>query len=124
MTMNTPRYDPAKRQQFLVICSVMFAAFAYTLMTSGAIVAIDPVMGVFPGWFFCYKLTNRNYAASMGMGRHIEEDLVGDGELAEKRKVEEIMYQLYLDNPMRMGGRRQRWMSGIMVGSQGKPKIK
>ena len=92
-------------------------------MTSGAMVAIDPVMGVFPGGFLCYKFANRDYAASGGMGRRIQEDLVGPGDKqsAEKRKVEEITYHVYLDNPMRMGGRRQRWMTGIMVGNQGKP---
>jgi hypothetical protein len=129
MTMNTSRYDPAKRQQFLVICSVMFAAFAYSVMTSGAMLAIDPVMGVFPGGFFCYKYTNRDYAASMGMGRRILDDLAGDGAhtQAERNKErnnnEAMMYHVYLDDPMRMGGRRQRWMSGIMAGSEGKPKI-
>lgn len=126
MTMGQPRDDPAKRKQFLVICSVMFSVFAYTLMTSGALLAIEPVNGVFPGGFFCYKFTNRDYAASMGLGRRIQNDLAaefGGGDTPERKEAEEMLYHVYLDDPMRMGGRRQRWMSGIMVGKKGKPKI-
>lgn len=131
MTMEQSKDDPAKKQQFMVICTVMVSVLAYSLMTSGAFVAIAPVAGVFPGGYFCYKFASLDYAASMGLGRLIQKDLLAEfpkdveeaKKLEEKRLIEEMTYHLYLDDPTRMGGRRQRFMTGIMAGEAGIPKM-
>mmetsp|Transcript_12868 Transcript_12868/g.31251 ORF Transcript_12868/g.31251 Transcript_12868/m.31251 type:complete len:327 (+) Transcript_12868:292-1272(+) len=80
LTMHEPRDSPAKRKQFLVICSVMASVFVYTAMTSGAFQPIRSAttQGVFPGGNFCYKYSQRDYAASMGLGRSITEDWIED----------------------------------------------
>ena len=78
MTMEQSKDDPAKKQQFMVICTVMVSVLAYSLMTSGAFVAIAPVAGVFPGGYFCYKFASLDYAASMGLGRLIQKDLLAE----------------------------------------------
>ena len=122
MTMGTPRDDASKRTQFKVVCSVMVSVLVYSLMTSGALLPIDPVQGVFPGGYFCYKFTNRDYAASMGLGRQLQADF-GVKLTDEVEEIDQITYHVYLDDPSKMGGRRQRWMTGIMVGDEGKPKI-
>jgi hypothetical protein len=125
MTMTEGRDSKAKRQQFMVITTVMAAALAYSAMTSGAFQSINPTNGVFPGGNYCYKHTSRDYAASMGLGRVVMTDLVGakPGGVA-RNEAEEITYHVYLDDPARMGGRRQRWMTGILVGDRQKDKVK
>lgn len=125
MTMTEGRDSKAKRQQFMVITTVMAAALAYSAMTSGAFQPINPTNGVFPGGNYCYKHTSRDYAASMGLGRVVMKDLVGakPGGVA-RNEAEEIIYHVYLDDPARMGGRRQRWMTGILVGNRQKDKVK
>jgi hypothetical protein len=115
MTMNEPRNSPAKRQQFLVICTVMVAMFVYSAVTSGALLSIDPVQGVFPGGNYIYKSAARDYAASPSLARHIrKEDLQFTG---PESVGDELMYYLFLDDPSRMGGRRQRFMTGMLMGT-------
>ena len=58
----------------------------------------------------------RDYAASMGLGRMVTADLIGEkAKGKEKRVVEEKLYHLFLDDPSSVGGRRQRWAGGILV---------
>jgi len=130
MTMNEPRNSPARRQQFSVICAVMAAAFVYSAITSGAFLEVKTTEGPFPGGNFCYKFATRDYAASMGLGRRIAEEwakgtttttmsITKDDEsneiLNRKKSVQKRLYNVYLDNPMKMGGTRQRYMTGVLV---------
>jgi len=125
MTMNEPADSRNKRTQFLVVCSVMVSVLVYTLMTSGIFYPIDATEGVFPGGNFVYKFTYRDYAASMGLGRLVRKDWIQQNfettdDSKQKKEndetVEAFTYHVYLDDPSQMGGRRQRWMSGLLVG--------
>ncbi|KAG7356767.1 hypothetical protein IV203_001453 [Nitzschia inconspicua] len=132
--MNEPRDSPARRQQFLVICSVMAAAFAYTAMTSGIFMSVQATEGPFPGGNYCYKFAVRDYAASMGYGRRISEDWawatldakekgnvmkLEPEEKAQFKKLKKSLdgklYHIYLDDTWKMGGTRLRFMSGLLV---------
>lgn len=143
LSVNQPRDSPSNRLQFRVICSVMAAAFVHTLITSGALLTVQADETPFPGGNFCYKLAQRDYAASMGMGRSIEADwqdatmgqkMPGGGddrkdattdetaplsvrdEKHERMKlVESRTYHVYLDDPMVVSSTRTRWMSGVLV---------
>lgn len=59
MTMNEPRDSPAKRKQFLVICTVIFGMFTHAVITAGALNSIEIKEGIFPGGFFIYKYATR-----------------------------------------------------------------
>ena len=58
-----------------------------------------------------------DYAASAGLARSISEDL---GVAEEDQN--DLLYSLYLDDPMKMGGSRQRFATGILVDKRGKAK--
>ena len=59
MTMNEPRNSPARRQQYLVICTIMAGVFVHAVITSGGISSIDIRERVFPGGDFVYRLNQR-----------------------------------------------------------------
>jgi hypothetical protein len=59
MTMNEPRDSPARRQQFLVICTVMAGMFTHSTVTAGAFSSLGIKEGVFPGGTFVYKSASR-----------------------------------------------------------------
>jgi hypothetical protein len=128
LTMTESRDSPARRQQFLVICSIMASWFLYSLYISGLLVRIETVEMPFPGGNFCYKFVARDYVASMGLGRRIRKhvyDLLpedvydeNDKKLTNKEKrniAEERVYHMYLDNPEIIGGAHTRWMTGVLV---------
>jgi hypothetical protein len=121
MTMNEPRNSPARQKQFLVICTVMAAMFAHSCMASGLFLNMDIVNGVFPGGFYIYRSANRDYAAAMSLHKTIRQDL----EYKSEYGADDLVYHIYLDDPTQMGGRRQRWTSGILVGEDdtGKEQI-
>jgi hypothetical protein len=114
MTMNEPRNSPARQKQFLVICTVMAAMFAHSCMTSGLFMPLDinTHNGVFPGGFYTYKSANRDYAAAMSLHKTIRQDL----DFKSEYGGDDLVYHIYLDDPTQLGGRRQRWTSGILVG--------
>lgn len=59
MTLDEPRNSPARRHQYLVICSVMAGMFVYTLLTSGIIDSVKIISGTFPGGTYMYKNSTR-----------------------------------------------------------------
>eukprot|EP00538_Stauroneis_constricta_P009069 CAMPEP_0119546686 /NCGR_PEP_ID=MMETSP1352-20130426/997_1 /TAXON_ID=265584 /ORGANISM="Stauroneis constricta, Strain CCMP1120" /LENGTH=387 /DNA_ID=CAMNT_0007591411 /DNA_START=137 /DNA_END=1300 /DNA_ORIENTATION=+ len=111
MTMQEPRYSPAKRKQFLLICTVMASVFLYSCMTSGLFLPVEPTIGSFEGGEYIYKMAQRDYAASNGLGKHIRKNIL---ELKSEYAVDDTLFHVYFDNPAIMGGRRQRWLSGMM----------
>ncbi len=125
MTMNAPADSPEKRRQFGFICAVMVAALSYAVMTSGVMLPLEPTEGVFPGGTYCYKLTHRDYAASMGLGRRVTKDFIGSEKSTgeQRREVEKIMYHMFFDNPLQVGGRYLRWATGILVPDSQKEKV-
>jgi len=99
----------------------MVAGFSYIVMTSGAMLSIEPTMGIFPGGSFCYKIDHRDYAASMGMGRQVMMDATRTAEEhrftnVERRQVEHMLHHVFLDNPFEIEGRDLRWATGMLVG--------
>jgi hypothetical protein len=59
MTMNEPRDSPARRQQFLVISTIMAGMLAHAMMSAGAFSSLNIKEGVFPGGTFVYKSASR-----------------------------------------------------------------
>ena len=140
--MHEPRDSPARRKQFLVICSVMASVFVYTAITSGIFLPVEPTNGPFPGGNFCYKFAVRDYAASGGHGRRIAEDwalattsteekedplkLEGaekDEFKQRKKTMANKLYNVFLDDPFMMGGTRQRYMTGVLVSDADKAEF-
>ncbi|KAL3903655.1 MAG: hypothetical protein SGARI_005279, partial [Bacillariaceae sp.] len=142
LTLNEPRDSPARRKQFLVICSVMASVLVYTAITSGIFISIETTESTFPGGHYCYKFATRDYAASNGQGRRITEDwalattpseekddwvkLQGEEKDEFKRRkklVDDKLYSVFLDNPFKMGGSRQRYMTGFLVSEEDKAEF-
>ena len=135
LTMNEPRDSLARRQQYLVICSIMFSIFLYSLYISGILLKIEPVERSFSGGSFCYKFISRDYVASIGLGKRIRTD-VYDGISAaavttnnedkkEKRRlIEDRVYSVFLDNPEVIGGSFTRFLSGFLVAPDSSEKTK
>jgi hypothetical protein len=141
LTLHEPRDSPARRQQFLVTCFIMAVAFAYSVVTSGALLTVQATEAPFPGGNFCYKLDQRDYAASRGLGRSIEEDWqvatmgqkipAGDNQNEDSEKtewesakdekrgrkklVESRTYHVYFDDPMVLSAIHTRWLTGVLV---------
>lgn len=129
LTMTESSDSPHKKMQFGVICTIMGAVIGYSLMTSGALVAVNPEKGTFPGGHYVYKCANRDYAASIGLGRSISQELINTqldlGQPTSRHyELEDDIYHIYLDNPSERGGMRQRFMSGFLVSKGGDDKIK
>lgn len=132
LTMTESKNSPQKKKQFGVVCTVILAGVLYSMLTSGALQAVDPVEGIFPGGHFCYKLVSRDYASSRGLGRSIMEDYK-KAELAKQNSdspsrvpsIEEDLYHVFMDDPkMSIDAFRRRYMTGILVSNKGKDKIK
>jgi hypothetical protein len=125
MTMTEAKNSPAKRKQFAIICAVMAAALSYGVMTSGVLLPVEPTEGIFPGGNFCYKFAQRDYSASIGLGRRLTKDAAGtDKPTGEQRKqVEELTYHMFLDNPYEMGGRQLRWATGVLTSKKDKDTV-
>ena len=119
LTMGESRNSPARRKQFLIICSVMAAVLIYSLLTSGILITLDIQEGTFPGGDFVYKYTARDYAASMGLVRHV----AGHLKLKE-RQYEDVMYSLYLDDSVNTGGRRQRFACGVLLNDHSRKSMR
>lgn len=119
MTMDEPKDSPQKKKQFAVTCTVIGGVFVYMLATSGALQAVEPIQGKFPGGNYVYKYAVRDYASSGGLGRGIMQDLINTQikekkEIVPQYKLEPHVHHLYLDNPNGKGGYRQRFMSGLL----------
>lgn len=120
MTMDEPKDSPQKKMQFAVTCTIMASVLAYMLVTSGALLAVEPIQGKFPGGSYVYKFTARDYAASGGLGRQIMEELIKTQQEQKKEfivqyKLEEQVHHLFLDDPTGKGGSRQRFASGLLI---------
>lgn len=121
--MNEPKNSPAKRKQFLVICTIMGSFFIHSVWTSGLLlpVKIESSGETFPGGEFVYKFTNRDYAASASLEESIGEDM---DPIMRPWSFADAMYSLYLDDPNLLGGRKLRFASGYLVTNKSGKKIK
>lgn len=143
MTMNEPRDSPARRQQFLVVCTIMAGMFAHGMMTAGAFSSLSIKEGVFPGGTFVYKsasrcvtgvkretdttenhtdahtATTRDYAAAASLIERIASDV----HVHPKREAGDLLYSLFLDDPTTMmNGHNLRFACGLLVDNEGQDK--
>lgn len=119
MTMGESRDSPEKRKQFLLICTVMAAALIHSVIQADAFGAVAVEEVTFPGGELVYKETRRDYAASNSLEKSIAKD---DLDMKAADYIDNI-YSLYLDDPNKMGGRRQRFASGLLITkNEDKPK--
>eukprot|EP00531_Pseudo-nitzschia_arenysensis_P002334 CAMPEP_0116123004 /NCGR_PEP_ID=MMETSP0329-20121206/4517_1 /TAXON_ID=697910 /ORGANISM="Pseudo-nitzschia arenysensis, Strain B593" /LENGTH=306 /DNA_ID=CAMNT_0003616891 /DNA_START=62 /DNA_END=982 /DNA_ORIENTATION=+ len=126
LTIEESKHSPQRRYQFIVICSIIAFCFTYSVYISGILLTIQPYETEFPGGTFCYKQLSRDYAASMGIGRRLQKDILeafpeeedAAKEItvkARKKIIEGKIFHVYLDNPEDVSGGQQRWMSGVLV---------
>ena len=66
--------------------------------------------GVFPGGKFVHKYTGRDYAASMSLLDSIAKDIH-----VRDKDYDHVLYNLYMDDPLAVNGRSQRFASGILL---------
>lgn len=130
LTREESKNSPQRRYQHIVICSVIALGFSYSVYISGVLLSIQPFETKFPGGTFCYKDFTRDYAASMGIGRRLQKDILAgfpetvsddnDDEQkkalkARKKMIEDRVHHIYLDNPEDIGGNNQRFMTGVLA---------
>mmetsp|Transcript_2200 Transcript_2200/g.5868 ORF Transcript_2200/g.5868 Transcript_2200/m.5868 type:complete len:306 (+) Transcript_2200:258-1175(+) len=130
LTMSESRDSPQRKLQFRVICLVIAICFLYTVHISGILLTIEPFETPFPGGNFCFKHFQRDYVASMGVGRRLQSEVLesfpkeeqAEGISVKDREnmIEERIYHVYLDNPEDVGGAHTRWMSGALTNDQEK----
>jgi hypothetical protein len=122
MTMNEPRDSPARRRQYLIICTIMAAVMLHALIQAGVLVSVtvDNDTEGFPGGTFVYKLTSRDYAASNSLKESIQKDLG----LKSNAETVDMLYGLYLDDPNQLSGRAQRFAYGLLTDSSGSDQDK
>ena len=110
LTMNESNESPARRKQFKLICAVMVGCTVYSVMTSGVLQNVKVSEGTFPGGDFVYKYTGRDYAASNSLTEAVAKNLG-----MKEKEHGNILYTLYLDDPLVINGRNQRFASGILL---------
>jgi hypothetical protein len=111
LTMAEPRDSPARRKQFLIICTVMASAFFYSFISSGGLSPVEISVGEFPGGDYIFKHSKRDYAAGQGMVRSIGKELG-----LKPKELADVMYAVYLDHPgVVTGGRSQRFAAGLLA---------
>lgn len=114
MTMGQPRNSESNRRQYLIICTVMAAAFCWSVLQAGGLAPVEMEQGTFPGGKFVYKYTQRDYAAAQSLADNIAKDA---GLNLHNETIDRI-FALYLDDPNLMGGRRQRFACGLLDSPQ------
>ena len=113
MTMGQPRNSESNRRQYLVICTVMATAFAWSVLQAGGLAPVVVEPGTFPGGRLVYKYTQRDYAAS----KSLSEQITKDAGLRFYNETIDRVFALYLDDPQLMSGRRQRFACGLLDSS-------
>jgi len=111
LTINESNDSPARRKQFKIICAVMMSCIVYSIITSGVLAPIKYQLGTFPGGEFVYKYTGRDYAASNSLIAFI----AGKDLKLKEKEYGNTMYSLYLDDPLVIHGRNQRFACGILL---------
>jgi hypothetical protein len=124
LTINEPRNSPARRQQFLVICTIMAAVFLHSLVMAGGFQSVPTSPGIFDGGEFCYKYTVRDYAASMSLLESIGND-VGPihGKSHRQHDFADVLYTLYMDAPKSVAAEHLRFAVGHLAQTSNAKKI-
>ena len=110
LTMSEAHDSPARRKQFLVICTVMAGVFCYSFLSSGGLSSVEFMEGDCPPGELTFKRAKRDYAAAPGLARSIGKEL--DMKVPQ---FADTLYTLYLDDPTAVtGGRQQRFAVGLL----------
>ena len=110
LTMDEPADSPAKRKQFKIICAIMGGCTVYMVMSSGMLRPVEVSEGRFPGGDYIYRFTGRDYAAVNSLTESVAKDLT-----MKERHHGDTLYSLFLDDPLLVNGRNQRFASGILL---------
>lgn len=110
LTMTESKDSPARRKQFKIICAVMAGCTVYSVMTSGVLRPVVVSTGSFPGGEYIYRYTGRDYAAVNSLTEAVAKDLG-----MKERDHGDTLYSLFLDDPLAVSGRNQRFASGILL---------
>jgi hypothetical protein len=117
---HLPRDSPVRRQQFLVICTIMAGTFAYATIMAGILNSVKITEGKFPGGDFVYKSAKRDYAAAPSLELEVGENLGFSPEEHDDR-----IYTIFLDHPGQVAnGRDQRFASGFLSKSKSDRALK
>jgi len=116
LTMSESRDSPARRKQYLVICTIMAAAFFHSLFTSGVLTSLDIMESTFPGGEYVYKFVVKDYATNQGVIAGIS---TNDLKRRKSAPTEDLFYTIFLDNSGdgSVGANNQRYASGMLNGS-------
>jgi hypothetical protein len=112
--MNQPPDPKSRQQQFLVICTVMVAAFLHSFVMAGGFHSIHTSSGPFEGGEFCYKITSRDYATSMSLAENIGQDM-GIKTRQNDDEHPNPLYTLYMDSPASLSADRLRFAVGHLA---------
>jgi len=125
LTMTEARDSPARRKQFLVICTVMAGVFLYSSFTSGVFNRVQIVEGTFTGGDFVYKTAKRDYAAAGSLEGQIASDLGLERRNSKEDEAADLLYTIFLDHPGQVGGgRNQRFASGLVARNSAQKAMK
>ena len=111
LTINEPRDSPARRKQFLVICTVMAAVLGNACLTSGVLESVTVSDGTFPGGDFIYKAVTRDPAVTGGIFRDTCVDLGAE----ESECWDDLLYAVYVDADSSVPLARWRMFGGALV---------
>lgn len=137
---NNPAVKDQNRKYYLVLCVIGFGVFLHSALRAGLMetVVIDGENGVFPGGSFVFKEVVRDYAASLGVMRMIEKDLINafsssfDNDLSDNSTkqimkegdAEDYLYTIYVDNLDKenkvVPDGDKRFFSGLLTGKNQK----
>jgi hypothetical protein len=110
LAMNLPFDLQSKRNQLLIVGSLLSALILHTFVSAGGFQRIEVQPGVFPGGDFAYKFAKRDYAAAPSL----LESVANDARLPA-REMADRLYVVYYDDPSGLNGHAQRFAAGYLA---------
>lgn len=136
---NSKVVQDQNRKYYLVLCVLGFGVFFHATIRAGIFesVAIDGDHGIYPGGSFVFKEIVRDYVASGGVMRMIENDLIkafesltDDGNentttpIVKEGDADEYLYSIFVDNLDKdsrvVPDADKRFFAGIVTDKAGK----
>lgn len=108
LTMKEPRDSPARRKQFLVICTLGVGVLLNTVINSGGFHPVTIEEGVVPGGAFAYRMHTQDVAAAMSKVRCALDDV----KAADADEQADTLYSLYADESSRVPSGETRFFVG------------
>jgi hypothetical protein len=107
---NLPIDLQSKRNQLIVVGSLLSALLLHTFLSAGGFQKIEVQPGVFPGGDFAFKFAKRDYAAAPSL----LESVANDAKLPA-RDMADRLYVVYFDDPNGLNGHAQRFAAGYLA---------